>query len=77
MIHTRIELVGGPADGETIERPKASTVNVPTLGGGSMAYTMRRCRDAGGKVVEVLAPAGREMIANGSSLAGSRTEATP
>ncbi|MCK1577748.1 hypothetical protein [Bradyrhizobium sp. 174] len=57
----RVEFVGGPADGETIERPKASTVNVPTRGGGSMAYTMRRCRDAGGKVVEVLAPAGREI----------------
>jgi hypothetical protein len=44
------------------------------LGGGSMVYTMRRCRDVCSKVVEVLALAGREIDANGLRRAVLRTD---
>jgi hypothetical protein len=57
----RIAFVGGPCNGKEIERPKASTVNIPTAGGGQFQYTLRRCRDASGNVVELLAPAGRQI----------------
>lgn len=61
MTHTRIEFVGGPAHGASMDRPKKPTVNVPTPSLGQFVYTLRCCRDAGGKVVEVLAPAGQEI----------------
>ena len=61
MTHTRVEFVGGPAHGATIERPRTATVKVPTPSLGTFTYTLRRCRDANGNIVEVLAPAGREI----------------
>ncbi|MFH0303452.1 hypothetical protein AAFX91_41380 [Bradyrhizobium sp. 31Argb] len=61
MTKSLIEFVGGPAHGAKTERPRAATVNVPTPSLGTFAYTMRRCCDADGNVVEVLAPAGREI----------------
>jgi hypothetical protein len=60
----KIDIVGGPAHGRQTERPRASTVLVPVAGCGrdeAFRYTIRRCRDAAGDVVEVLAPAGREI----------------
>lgn len=57
----KIEFVGGPAHGATIDRPRKATVNVPTSSLGQFAYTLRRCRDADDNIVEVLAPAGREI----------------
>jgi len=66
MTQARIEFVGGPADGKTIERPKASRVAVPVVipgqpGVGQCFYTLRRCRDDDGNIVEALAPAGRDV----------------
>lgn len=58
---TVIEFVGGPAAGHKIARPTSSTVIVPVPGKGGFGefrYTLRRCRDAAGNVIEVLAPAG-------------------
>ncbi|MCK1322132.1 hypothetical protein IVA94_14770 [Bradyrhizobium sp. 156] len=63
---TKIEFVGGPAHGATMERPRTSTVNVPvpdTMGIGQASYTMRRCRSEAGDIVEVLAVAGRPIDA--------------
>lgn len=61
-----VDVVGGPANGSTIERPSANTLNVPVLipghdGLGMFQYTLRRCQDARGHIVEVLAPAGRPI----------------
>jgi hypothetical protein len=58
-----IDFVGGPANGQRIERPKpdVATINIPTSSGGQFQYTLRRCRDELGKMVLVLAPAGREI----------------
>jgi hypothetical protein len=62
----KIEIVGGPADGQQIERPRAATVIVPVeipgkAGFGGFKYTLRRCRNADGSIIEVLAPAGRTI----------------
>lgn len=62
MAGIMIDIVGGPAHGNAIDRPKTSTVHVPVSGpeGFSVfAYTLRRCRNSSGKIVEVLAPAGQ------------------
>lgn len=60
-----VMFVGGPLHGLTMERPTASSISVPVFGLGSGAavavYTMRRCRNAGGGIVEVLAEAGRDI----------------
>ncbi|GLR87693.1 hypothetical protein GCM10007857_44040 [Bradyrhizobium iriomotense] len=61
MTQARVEFVGGPAHGATIDRPRAATVKVPTPSLGTFAYTLRRCRGADGTLVEVPAPAGREI----------------
>ncbi|WFT94331.1 hypothetical protein QA633_39685 [Bradyrhizobium barranii] len=61
MTQARVEFVGGPAHGATIDRPRKATVNVPTPSLGQFTYTLRRCRGAGGDLVEVLAPAGRDI----------------
>lgn len=61
---SKIVIVGGPADGQKIERPTASTVKIPVLGKGgfgSFDYTLRSCRDTRGAIIEVLAPAGRPI----------------
>jgi hypothetical protein len=57
----KVEIVGGPADGRNIDRPSRPTVQVATITGGRFIYTLRRCRNAAGDVVEVLAPAGRPI----------------
>jgi hypothetical protein len=59
MAANLIDIVGGPADGKRISRPPCPTLNVPTGTGGEFVYTLRRCRNASGNLVEVLAPAGR------------------
>lgn len=62
MAGVMIDIVGGPAHGQAIDRPKTSTVQVPVLGPGgfgAFVYTLRRCRDSSGRIVEVLAPAGQ------------------
>lgn len=61
MTQARVEFVGGPAHGATTDRPLKATVNVPTPSLGQFAYTLRRCRDVDGNVVQVLAPAGCEI----------------
>ncbi len=62
---TYVTIVGGPAHGNSIERPTASSVNIPCFGGAPgfdvLVYTMRRCRTESGLIVEVLAPAGRPV----------------
>lgn len=60
----KIDIVGGPANGEQAERPTTSTVIVPVIGAGgfgTFSYTLRKCRDANGDLVEVLAPAGQNI----------------
>jgi hypothetical protein len=63
----KIDFVGGPAHGEKIDRPNVSTVNVPVIGTGGFGqfqYTLRRCKNRYGRIVEVLAPAGRNLDPN-------------
>ena len=60
----KIEISGGPFDGRWISPPKVSNVAlpIPVQGGWSRKqYTLRRCRDRAGNVVEVLAQAGRDI----------------
>lgn len=62
----KIDIVGGPSHGQQTERPRASTVLVPVppfTPETAFRYTLRRCRDASGGLVEVLAPAGRPIDA--------------
>ncbi|WP_143035567.1 hypothetical protein [Bradyrhizobium sp. Rc2d] len=61
MAKTLVEFIGGPAHGARMTRPRVATVNVPTPSLGRFAYTIRRCRDNDGNLVEILAPAGREV----------------
>jgi len=61
MTKTLVEFIGGPAHGARMTRPRVATVNVPTPSFGRFAYTIRRCRDEDGNLVEILAPAGREV----------------
>jgi hypothetical protein len=58
-----VAFVGGPADGQMMERPKPNigTIYIPTSSGGRFPYTLRRCRNEFGDTVEVLAPAGRDI----------------
>jgi hypothetical protein len=60
-----IEFVGGPVHGRKIERPTTGNIRVPvrdeTGQFGVCHYTLRRTWDAHGNVVEVLAPAGRQI----------------
>lgn len=60
----RVHFVGGVSHGSfTMERPTCPTMIVPDPcgSGGQYIYTLRRCRDSAGELVEVLAPAGQEI----------------
>lgn len=58
----RVHFVGGPAHGQfTLERPKPSTMIIPAQDLSQFRYTLRRCRDSAGEIIEVLAPAGQEI----------------
>ena len=64
MASPMIDIVGGPADGKKIERPRGLGLIVPIENSGRFApfsYTLRRVKDARGNVLEVLAPAGRDV----------------
>lgn len=62
-----VRFVGGPADGQAIEGDydhSVATVNVPVPGKGGFGtfqYTLRKCRDASGNPVMIMAPAGRQV----------------
>ncbi len=62
-----VKFVGGPADGQEIfgeYNHTVATVNVPVPGAdgfGVFQYTLRKCQDAAGNVVLIMAPAGRPI----------------
>jgi hypothetical protein len=59
-----VTFVGGPVHGKEIEYTDAHAVHIPVRqpeGVGTFTYTMRKCKDANGNVVAVLAPAGKDI----------------